>query len=92
MSAATTNSFVPLTTAHVSAHVSADDSSMFQLRVLPQAETKAAFEPLVVGGASAPSSKPCAAPSVTLQRQGEVVSGIRIECGCGQIIELACAY
>jgi hypothetical protein len=34
----------------------------------------------------------CANPVVTLQRNGEVVSGIRIQCGCGQVIDLACAY
>jgi hypothetical protein len=34
----------------------------------------------------------CAPPKVTLQRQGEVVSGIRIQCACGQVIELSCVY
>jgi hypothetical protein len=40
--------------------------------------------------ATAPEA--CAKPVVTLQRTGEVVSGIRIQCGCGQVIDLACAY
>ncbi len=31
-------------------------------------------------------------PTVTLQREGDKVVGIRVECGCGQVIELACAY
>jgi hypothetical protein len=34
----------------------------------------------------------CANPKVTLQRQGEVVSAIRIQCGCGRLIELNCVY
>ena len=34
----------------------------------------------------------CSKPVVTLQRNGETVSGIRIQCGCGQVIELACVY
>jgi hypothetical protein len=34
----------------------------------------------------------CGAPKVTLQRQGEVISSIRIQCGCGQVIELNCVY
>jgi len=34
----------------------------------------------------------CPPPKVTLQRQGEVVSGIRIQCGCGRVIELSCVY
>ena len=33
-----------------------------------------------------------AQPVVTLQREGERVVAIRIECGCGQVIELACRY
>jgi hypothetical protein len=34
----------------------------------------------------------CAKPVVTLQRNGEVVSGIRIQCGCGQVVDLSCIY
>lgn len=80
--------FVPL----VSAPVPAGPPAMFQLKVLPQAEAKALFEPLPEGGKPEPAAEACRAPSVTLQRQGEVVCGIRIECSCGQVIELACAY
>jgi hypothetical protein len=29
---------------------------------------------------------------VTLRRNGDVVSGIRIQCKCGQVIDLACVY
>ncbi len=43
-------------------------------------------------GAPAPVGQNCAAPKVTLQRQGEVVTGIRIQCSCGQVIELRCVY
>jgi len=82
------NTFTPLVTAPVSA----GDTAMFLLKVLPQAEAKAVFEPLVAGGSQEEPAKSCAPPSVTLQRQGEVVSGIRIECGCGQVIELACVF
>ncbi len=31
-------------------------------------------------------------PRVTLLREGDQVTHIRIECGCGEIVELACAY
>jgi len=31
-------------------------------------------------------------PHVTLQHEGGRVSAIRIQCACGQIIELACVY
>jgi len=83
-----TDTFLPLVTAPVSA----GESALLQLKVLPQAEAKAIFEPMPEGGRPERPAKACGQPSVTLQRQGEVVSGIRIECGCGQVIELACAY
>jgi hypothetical protein len=34
----------------------------------------------------------CAKPVITLQRSGDTVTTIRIECGCGQVIDLACQY
>lgn len=34
----------------------------------------------------------CAKPVVTLQRNGDVISGIRIQCGCGQVVDLACVF
>jgi hypothetical protein len=82
------DTFTPL----VIAPVSNAESPMVPLKVLSQAEVKAAFEPLTGTKISEQQAKACAAPSVTLQRQGESVSGIRIECGCGQVIELACVY
>jgi hypothetical protein len=84
-----TNTFVPLMTAPAP---STGDTAMFRLTVLPQAEAKPVFAPLPAGGPPASPAQACGHPSVTLERQGEVVSGIRIECGCGQVIELACAY
>ncbi len=31
-------------------------------------------------------------PIVTLQRNGDVISGIRVQCGCGAVVDLACVY
>ncbi len=31
-------------------------------------------------------------PKVTLQKEGDKVTQIRIQCTCGQVIELACQY
>jgi len=42
--------------------------------------------------AQASPAQNCPPPKVTLQRQGEVVSAIRIQCSCGQVIELNCVY
>ena len=39
-----------------------------------------------------PPARNCPPPKVTLQRQGDVVSAIRIQCSCGQVIELNCVY
>ena len=64
------------------------------LKVVPKAEAGPAFTPLTIPGAA--HAHACIAaqgkPVVTLQREGERVTGIRIECICGQIIELACSY
>jgi hypothetical protein len=38
------------------------------------------------------TSSECDQPKVTLQREGEKVTSIRIECNCGQVIDLSCAY
>jgi hypothetical protein len=84
------DSFIPL----VAPPVSNGETAMPLMKVLSQgqAETKSVFEPLPAAGRPEPAAKVCGRPSVTLQRQGDVVSGIRIECGCGQVIELACTY
>jgi hypothetical protein len=31
-------------------------------------------------------------PKITLERQGETITHIRIQCACGQVIELKCDY
>jgi hypothetical protein len=83
--------FVPL----MATPVSNGETATLQLKVLTQAqagEAKSVFEPLPAMGRTEPPAKVCGRPSVTLERQGEVVSSIRIECACGQVIELACAY
>ena len=33
-----------------------------------------------------------AKPSVTLQKDGDRVTHIRVQCGCGEVIELECSY
>ncbi|HEX4120249.1 MAG TPA: hypothetical protein VH619_06525 [Verrucomicrobiae bacterium] len=79
-----TDKFVPLTALTAAA--------AFQPKVMAQAETRPVFSQL---RDPAPGERPhqsCAAPAVTVQRQGDIISGIRVECGCGQVIELACSY
>jgi hypothetical protein len=83
------NTFVPLT-----ALTGGAGRGETQLKIITQAETKAIFQPLPGVGVSnaGGTGVSCAQPSITFQRQGEVISGIRVECGCGQVIELACSY
>jgi hypothetical protein len=88
-----TEPFVPLISIAPAPHGERTD---FQATVLSQPEQVQKFNAVE---ASATSSGPGAAargtncePRVTLQRDGERVTGIRIQCSCGQLIELACVY
>lgn len=80
--------FEPLTS------VAKGPSGPTTLKVVPKAEATPAFSPLTTDMASHAQHGGNAAgkPVVTLQREGERITGIRIECGCGQVIELACSY
>ena len=46
----------------------------------------------VPGMPSEPAAQPVSAPVVTLQREGDRVTGIRVQCTCGEVIELNCVY
>src|SRR6185436_6892269 len=63
------------------------------LKVGPRAEPKLEFTPLEPRSAGhAPGHAGSGQPVVTMQRDGERVISIRIECPCGQVIDLACRY
>jgi hypothetical protein len=65
------------------------------MKVLSPAESKSVFAPLLAGASAGAGNTPlmaCGQPKLTLQRQGDAVSVIRVECGCGQVIELKCVY
>lgn len=81
--------FVPLVPLAISSKEPAFAS--FSMKVLPQAVSTPAFEALMAESAD-PSRSPdvCSKPVVTLQRKGDAVSGIHIQCGCGKVIELTC--
>ncbi len=79
--------FVPLNKTAVSGKNRAD----FRVSIVSQAENLRPFQPLGHAGGKAGASAQCE-PRVTLQRDGERVSAVRIQCGCGQVIELACVY
>jgi hypothetical protein len=83
-----TDTFVPLTAMSAAAGQTAG----FQSKVMPQAEARPVFQQLPNATTRECRPQPCAPPAVTVQRQGDIISGIRVECGCGQVIELACSY
>ena len=62
--------------------------------VMPGSKEKdaAGFEPFQSPGSAHTHSQAAGKPVVTLQREGDRVTGIRVECQCGQVIELGCSY
>ena len=83
-------SFVPLTPTILPAGRRPD----FRVTILSQPENLQPFRPLVSPAGSAPASgQPSSSePRISVQRDGDRVSAIQIQCGCGQVIELACVY
>jgi hypothetical protein len=86
--------FVPLTAVAPKS----GERQEYSVTVLAQSERTETFKLLesaptaaAAGGAAVRHGKTCE-PQVAIQREGDQVSGIRIQCGCGQVIELACVY
>ena len=86
-----TDSFIPLSNLPVSA-----EPREFRVTVIPKAEQTRLLQsmelpppapagPIPVGG------KNCE-PHVSLQCDGDRVTNIRVQCACGQIMDLACVY
>jgi hypothetical protein len=88
-----TEPFVPLTSATPS---TSGERSNFQATVVSQPDQAQKFHSAdpaaasTLSGAGARGSS--CEPRVTVQRDGNHVSGIRIQCSCGQVIDLACVY
>ena len=87
-----TDNFVPLTSVSP-----ASDSREFRIKVIPQADSAQSFQgleqtaPKEAGSLSAHAGKHCE-PQLLLQRDGSRITNIRIQCACGQIMDLACVY
>ena len=83
--------FVPL--AHAASLPRESVFASIDTKAPADAAVKPAFEHLLATSAD-PSRSPgnCAKPSVTLKREGDIVTGIRIQCGCGRVTELSCIY
>jgi hypothetical protein len=79
--------FVPLNKNAMPGQNRAD----FRVSIVSDVENLRTFQPLGHGDGKTDAGGQCE-PRVTLQRDDERVSAIRIHCGCGQVIELACVY
>ena len=97
MNSQPSESFVPLTAAPA-----APGKREFRVAVLngngngngngaPDKNGLHALEPLRPAALNGAAKKPCE-PRVTVQRDGGRVTHLRIQCTCGQIMDLACVY
>jgi hypothetical protein len=83
-------SFVPLTPA---AAPSNEERADFRVTVRSQADDAQPFRSLgQVAGSFSPAQSSNLEPRLTIQHEGDRISSIRIQCTCGQTIELACVY
>ena len=92
MTTTQTEPFVPLTVAAGRPGESAEH----RVNVVSQPGHTQSFKPLSAvappaAGDTTHTHKTCE-PRVSIQREGDQVTGIRIHCGCGQVIDLACIY
>lgn len=85
------STFVPLTAAVPSSKASAET----RLTVLTEANHVQPFRPLGQASSAGPTQHAegsACEPRVTVQRDGDRVTGIQVHCSCGEVIELACVY
>lgn len=88
-----TEPFVPLIST---VPAKSGEHADFQATVVSQPEQAQKFHSIesapLSGGATTGARGANCEPRVTLQRDGDRVAGIRVECSCGQVIDLACVY
>jgi hypothetical protein len=85
------NTFVPLAAATKSATGQGFTALEFKP---PQAvgAKESSANPASKAPAATRALQDCEQPKVTMQREGDKVTSIRIECSCGQVIDLSCIY
>lgn len=87
--------FTPLSTAMFSRNGSLSLPSAPATGSAAASAIASASAPAEISAASASITAPanCSGkPVVTLQRNGDVVTAIKVQCTCGQVIELNCQY
>lgn len=64
----------------------------FRLTIIPQAQQATQFQPVSAAAAAAGGKPGTKEPQVTLEREGDRITRIKIQCPCGQVMELNCTY
>ena len=84
-------SFVPLTAAPAPG-----DRADYRVTVISPSGLVQGFQALQTSAPSAPAAAAASPhgcePRVSVQRDGERVMSIHIQCSCGQALDLACVY
>lgn len=87
-----TESFVPLT-----AMPAAAGQREFHVGIIPRNEHFRPFKSLekkslAPGETALSDEKRFCEPRISVQRDGDRVTSIRVQCTCGQVMDLACVY
>ena len=64
----------------------------FKVAVIPAQAQPAAFHSLERFHTDSTDKKKSCEPKVTVQREGDRITSIRVQCGCGQVMDIACVY
>jgi hypothetical protein len=80
--------FIPL----VPNRPASNSTAEFKVRILPSSSPSPASVDKPLPASHVHAGKAPAEPTVTLQKEGDQITGIRIQCSCGQIINLSCQY
>jgi hypothetical protein len=90
MTIARTDAFVPLTSAQPARP---GELTEFRATVVSNPGAMQKFQAVEVSAPARPGSTPAVcSPRVNVQRDGDRVTGIHIQCSCGQVIDLSCLY
>ena len=64
----------------------------FRLTILPQAQRAVPFLPVSAAAPAVGGNPGLKEPQVAIERDGDRITRITIQCPCGQVLELNCAY
>jgi len=83
------DAFVPFAKSRLKPGGAADG---FRLTIIPQSQQTAPCQPATTAPAAATASHGIKEPQVTVERDGDRITRIKIQCSCGEVLELNCTY